>query len=204
MRMYVLKRRYNQISRPKVIALNEDMITLEAALYVSGRALTLEELADIIGKSQSTAQKILDDLRFEYNKREGALEVIALPKDRYVMQLKPELTPRVGKLIPGGLLSFATLQTLVYIALKQPIIQSELVAQRGTHCYDHIKDLIDKKFIDAVPEGRSKLLTTTQLFADYFGLDNDRIRLKAQLKFKMKKIFEDQREVEEAAGMAPD
>jgi segregation and condensation protein B len=195
-----LKRKLNQRSRLKVITLDDDMTTLEAALYVSGRALTLEELADIIGKSQSTAQKLLDELSFEYNKREGALEVAALPKDRYVMQLKPELTPRVGKLIPGGLLSFATLQTLVFIALKQPIIQSELVAQRGTHSYDHIRDLVDKKFVSAVPEGRSKLLTTTQLFADYFGLDNDRVKLKAQLKFKMKKILEDQREIEEAAG----
>jgi len=202
--MRLLKRRFNQRLRPKVIVLEDDMTVLEAALYVSGRALTLEELADIIGKSQSTAQKILDDLSFEYNKREGALEVIALPKNRYVMQLKPELTPRVGKLIPGGLLSFATLQTLVFIALKQPIIQSELVAQRGTHSYDHIRDLVDKKFVDSVPEGRSKLLTTTQLFADYFGLDNDRVKLKAQLKFKMKKILEDQREVEEAAGLAPE
>jgi segregation and condensation protein B len=184
--------------------LDEDLVLLEAALYVSGRALTLEELADIIGKSQSTAQKLLDDLSFEYNQKEGALEVIALPRDRYVMQLKPELTPKVGKLIPGGLLSFATLQTLVFIALKQPIIQSELVAQRGTHSYDHIRDLVDKKFVDAVPEGRSKLLTTTKLFADYFGLDSDRVKLKAQLKFKMKKILDDQREVEEAAGVTPD
>ncbi len=198
------KRRFNQRSRHRVICLDEDMVTLEAALYVSGRALTLEELGDIIGKSQSTAQKLLDNLSFEYNQKEGALEVIVLPKDRYVMQLKPELTPRVGKLIPGGLLSFATLQTLVFIALKQPIIQSELVAQRGTHSYDHIRDLVDKKFVDAVPEGRSKLLTTTKLFADYFGLDSDRVRLKAQLKFKMKKILDDQREVEEAAGITSD
>ncbi len=181
--------------------MDDDVVTLEAALYVSGRALTLEELADIIGKSQSTTQKLLDDLSFEYNQKEGALEVVALPKDRYVMQLKPELTPRVGKLIPGGLLSFATLQTLVFIALKQPIIQSELVAQRGTHTYDHIRDLVDKKFVDAVPEGRSKLLTTTKLFADYFGLDSDRVKLKAQLKFKMKKILDDQREAEESAGV---
>ena len=187
-----------------MILLDDDMITLEAALYVSGRALTLEELADIIGKSQSTAQKILDNLSFEYNKRESALEVVALPKDRYAMQLKPELTPRVGKLIPGGLLSFATLQTLVFIALKQPILQSNLVAERGTHTYDHIRDLVDKKFVDAVPEGRSKLLTTTQLFADYFGLDNERVKLKAQLKFKLKKMFEDQREVDAAVGINPD
>jgi len=176
--------------------MDEDTVTLEAALYVSGRAMTLEELADIIGKSQSSTQKLIDELSFEYNKRESALEVVALPRDRYALQLKPELTPRVGKLIPGGLLSYATLQTLVFIALKQPILQSDLVNQRGTHCYDHIKELVEKKFVDAVPEGRSKILTTTQLFADYFGLESDRIKLKAQLKFKMKKILEDQAESE--------
>ena len=202
--MNLQKRRFRQKSRHRVMRLDEDIVTLEAALYVSGRALTLEELADIIGKSQSIAQKLLDNLSYEYNQKDGALEVVVLPKDRYVMQLKPELTPRVGKLIPGGLLSFASLQTLVFIALKQPIIQSELVAQRGTHSYDHIRDLIDKKFVDGVPEGRSKLLTTTKLFADYFGLDNDRVRLKAQLKFKMKKILDDQREVEVAAGISSD
>jgi len=91
--------------------MEEDMVTLEAALYVSGRALTLEELSNIIGKSQSTVQKLLDELGFEYSKRKGALEVVALPRDRYAMQLRPELTPSVGKLIPGGLLSYATLQT---------------------------------------------------------------------------------------------
>lgn len=179
------------------MSLEEDLVTLEAALYVSGRALTLEELSDLIGKAQSTTQSLLDQLSAEYVNREGALEVVPLARDRYALQLRPELTPRVGKLIPGGLLSFATLQTLVYIALKQPILQSELVTQRGTHCYDHVKDLVDKKFVDAVPEGRSKMLTTTQLFSDYFGLDTDRIRMKAQLKHKMRKILEDQRTAEE-------
>ncbi|MBN2230845.1 MAG: SMC-Scp complex subunit ScpB [Candidatus Thorarchaeota archaeon] len=178
--------------------LEEDLVTLEAALYVSGRALTLDELSNLIGKSQTTTQKLLDDLGFEYNKREGALEVVALPRDRYALQLKPELTPRVGRLIPGGLLSYATLQTLVYIALKQPLVQSELVTQRGTHCYDHVKELIEKKFVESIPEGRSRLLTTTPLFADYFGLENDRIKMKAQLKFKMKKILEEQRDAEES------
>jgi segregation and condensation protein B len=180
-----------------VKSLEEDLVTLEAALYVSGRPLTLEELSELIGKAQSTTLKLLDQLSAEYMHREGALEVVPLPRDRYALQLKPELTPRVGKLIPGGLLSFATLQTLVFIALKQPILQSELVALRGTHCYDHVKDLLDKKFIEGVPEGRSKMLTTTQLFSDYFGLDTDRIRMKAQLKHKMRKILEDQRVAEE-------
>ena len=63
-----------------------------------------------------------------------------------------------------------------------------------------VKELIEKKFVEAVPEGRSKNLTTTPLFADYFGLDSDRIKMKAQLKFKMKKILEEQREAEEAVA----
>lgn len=172
--------------------LDVEMITLEAALYVAGRPLTLEELSDLIGKAQSSTKKMLEDLAFEYRQREGALEVVELPRERYVLQLIPELTPRVGKFIPGGLLSFATLQTLVYIALKQPIIQSELVAQRGTHCYDHVRELIEKKFIEGIPEGRSKLLKTTPLFADYFGLDHDLVKMKAQLRFKMKRMLDQQ------------
>ncbi|MFW9954695.1 MAG: SMC-Scp complex subunit ScpB [Candidatus Thorarchaeota archaeon] len=177
--------------------MSEDLLTLEAALYAAGRPLTLQELAELIAKAESTTKKLLEDLGFQYNKREGALEIISLPRERYVMQLKPELTPRVGKLIPGGLLSFATLQTLVYIALKQPVVQSELVNQRGTHCYDHVRELVEKKFIDATPEGRSKVLKTTPLFADYFGLDQDKIKLKAQLKFKLKRILSEQSELED-------
>lgn len=173
-----------------MICLHNDLVTLEAALYAAGRPLTLQELADTIGKAESTTKQLLEDLEFKYQERGGALEITELPNDRYVLQLRPELTSRVGKLIPGGLLSFGTLQTLVYIALKQPIIQSDLVLQRGTHVYDHVKELEDKKFIAATPEGRSKMLTTTSLFSDYFGLDPDVIKMKAQLKFKMKKILE--------------
>jgi len=179
-----------------VIPVDEDLVKLEAALYVVGRPISIEELADIIDKAESTTRRLLEELSHHYNKRKGALEVVELPRERYVMQLKPELTPKVAKLIPGGLLSFSTLQTLVYVALKQPILQSDLVADRGTHCYDHIKELVEKKFIDAIPEGRTKLLKTTRLFADYFGLDHDKVKLKAQLRFKMKKIGDEQQELE--------
>jgi hypothetical protein len=42
------------------------------------------------------------------------------------------------------------------------------------------------------------MLVTTTLFADYFGLDPDRIKMKAQLKFKLKKILDEQKEGEPA------
>ncbi len=172
---------------------DDDLLTLEAALYAAGRPMSLQELAELIGKAESTTQRLLRDLGAEYGRRRSALEVIELPRDRFAMQLKPDLTPRVARLIPGGLMSYATLQTLVFIALKQPILQSDLVLQRGTHAYDHVKELEEKKFIQSTPEGRSKVLTTTQLFADYFGLDSDVIRMKAQLKKKMEDLIEEQK-----------
>ncbi len=41
---------------------------------------------------------------------------------------------------------------------------------RGSGAYDHIKDLIERGFVESVPYGRSRQLSTTLLFADYFGL----------------------------------
>ncbi|MEM2142853.1 MAG: SMC-Scp complex subunit ScpB [Candidatus Thorarchaeota archaeon] len=180
--------------------MNDDLVTLEAALYAAGRPLSLQELAAIIDKAESTTLKLLRELSFDYEQRGGALEVVELPRDRFVMQLRAELTPRVSKLIPGGLLSYATLQTLVFIALKQPILQSDLVDLRGTHVYEHVRELEEKKFIESRPEKRSKVLTTTQLFADYFGLDPDMIRLKAQLKHKLRQMLEETKEDEPDAS----
>lgn len=184
--------------------MHNDLVTLEAALYVAGRPLSLQEMADIIGKAESTTKQLIEDLEFKYQERGGALEIAELPNNRYVLQLRPELTSRVGKLIPGGLLSFGTLQTLIYIALKQPILQSDLVFQRGTHVYDHVKELEDKKFISSTPEGRSKVLTTTPLFSDYFGLDADVIRMKAELSFKMRKIRDGRGDTEGGSAAASD
>ncbi|MEE9353646.1 MAG: hypothetical protein V3U94_04405, partial [Candidatus Thorarchaeota archaeon] len=53
-----------------------------------------------------------------------------------------------------------------------------------------------KKFVEASPQGRSKLLTTTPLFSDYFGLDTDKVRLKAQLKHQMRRILDAQQAAE--------
>ncbi|MGV9102760.1 MAG: SMC-Scp complex subunit ScpB [Candidatus Thorarchaeota archaeon] len=179
--------------------MDEDLKTLEAALYAAGRPLTIEEMSELIDKTETSTRELAEELGYQYHKRDGALEVVELPRDRFVLQLKPKLTPRVGSLIPGGLLSFATLQTLVYIALKQPILQSEVVSHRGTHCYEHINRLEELKFLESKPHGRTKMLKTTGLFADYFGLHPDKVKMKAQLKHKMKKILAEQKAREEGS-----
>ncbi len=170
---------------------DENFLVIEAALYASGRPMSISELADIVKTDIESVRKILRKLIKDYTSRNTALEIVELPNERFVLQLKPELTPKIASLIPGGLLSYATLKTLVFIALKQPIKQSELVQMRGTHVYEHVRELEEKKFIQVIPEGRTKVLTTTDLFADYFGFDYDKIRMKAQLRWRLRKILKE-------------
>jgi len=84
---------------------------------------------------------------------------------------------QVRFVLAGRVLSFAPkeieaplIRTLAIIAYKQPIKQSDLVEIRGNKSYDHVKELESRGLINAVRQSRTKLLTTTRGFADYFGI----------------------------------
>jgi len=159
---------------------------LEAALFVAGRPLDVNELCQVIGsRSKKKAQKYAYTLIQDYNARNTALEILALKDERYVLQVKAEFTHLIQKLVNRPLLSSGPLKTLSYIALRQPISQKKVIDVRGQHAYGHIKELKERRLIQAEKSGRSMLLKTTGDFADYFGLPNDITEMKRNLK----KIF---------------
>lgn len=156
---------------------------LEAALYVAGKPLDLNELCAVLGsRSKKNAKKLTDTLRKEYASRNTALEVLELKDERYVLQLKAEFTPLVKKLVNRPLLSSGPLKTLSYIAYRQPITQKRVIEVRGQHAYGHVKLLKDMGLIAAERSGRSMALKTTEYFADYFGLLHDTSLMKKELK----------------------
>jgi segregation and condensation protein B len=156
---------------------------LEAALYVAGRPLDLNELCQVIGsRSKKKAQKYADMLMQEYAARNTALEILALKDERYVLQVKADFTPLIKKLVNRPLLSSGPLKTLSYIAWRQPISQKRVIDVRGQHAYGHVKELKDMGLIAAERSGRSMALKTTDYFADYFGLSHDITIMKKDLK----------------------
>jgi segregation and condensation protein B len=162
------------------------MVLLEAALFVAGRPLDINELCQVIGsRSKKKVQKYTDALIQDYNARNTALEILALKDERYVLQVKAEYTHLIQKLVNRPLLSSGPLKTLSYIAIRQPISQKRVIDVRGQHAYGHIKELKDRGLIMAEKSGRSMALRTTNDFADYFGLPNDIVEMKRNLK----KIF---------------
>lgn len=159
---------------------------IEAALYIAGRPLDVNELCQVIGsRSKKKAAKYAETLIKEYSARNTALEILALKDERYVLQVKAEFTPLIKKLVNRPLLSSGPLKTLSYIAFRQPISQKRVIEVRGQHAYGHVKLLKDMGLIAAERSGRSMALKTTDYFADYFGLTHDATALKRDLK----KIF---------------
>ena len=156
---------------------------LEAALYVAGRPLDINELCQVIGsRSKKKVQKYADTLVQEYASRNTALEILALKDERYVLQVKAEFTPLIKKLVNRPLLSSGPLKTLSYIAYRQPVSQKRVIDVRGQHAYGHVKLLKDMGLITAERSGRTMALRTTDYFADYFGLTHDISMMKKELK----------------------
>ena len=159
------------------------MATLEAALYVAGKPLGLNELCSAIHtRSKKKARKLVTILVQEYASRNTALEILELKDERYVLQLKADYTPLVKKLVNRPLLSSGPLKTLSYIAYRQPISQKRVILVRGQHAYGHVKLLRDMGLVGAERAGRSMTLRTTDYFADYFGLTHDTATMKRELK----------------------
>jgi segregation and condensation protein B len=179
---------------------DEEKRLVEAALYISGRPLSIHEIQSVTGiSSLKRVGDLVRELAEEYQIREGALEVVQLPHQRFALQLCPKLSEQVAELAPQGLLSLGELKTLVYIALTQPVLQSAVVAQRGSHCYHHIKTLESHGFLRVTSHGRTKELVTTPMFADYFGFDYEPEKLKGQLRRMITRIKSENAELAPAS-----
>jgi len=147
---------------------------LEAILFSSGQPLEAKDLMSALGiRSDLVFRQVISELERTYVSPRHAIRIVVLPGERYVMQLKPEHTAIVRRYVRRPLFSNAVMRTLSFIAYHQPVYQSRVAAARGSGSYKHIKILTEAGFVEADRVGRTKLLKTSGMFADYFGVEND-------------------------------
>ena len=160
-----------------------NFVMLEAALYVAGRPLDVNEICSVLNtRSKKKAQQLGRELIAEYAAKKSAIEILELKDERFVMQVKAEFTPLVKKLVNRPLLSSGPLKTLSYIAYRQPITSKRVIEVRGQHAYGHVKLLREMGLVAPERNGRQIVLKTTDYFADYFGLQQDTSSMKRDLK----------------------
>lgn len=168
------------------MAIEEDVSTIEAALYASDRPLEINELKRTVGTSSETyVRKLLDRLKGKYENN-GSLELKETNEDMFTVQLQEEFIPKVEDVVSKTKLTRGTLKTLAVIAYKQPIKQSELAGIRGGRVYHYVKKLLELGFIEAKPHKRTKVLRTSKKFAGYFGFEDQMDKIRENLQQMMK------------------
>jgi segregation and condensation protein B len=143
---------------------------IEAALFLSDKPLKAAAVARIVNAEADIVRRLIIELIHDYEARNGGLEVS--DDDGYIIQVKDEYTNLVDEFVPIDMPT-ALIRTLSAIAIKQPVMQSEVIKIRGAGAYDHIKELIERELINKREEGRSPILTTTKKFQEYFRLSKD-------------------------------
>ena len=142
--------------------------TVEAALFMSSGAVSIDDLARISNSTVQEVRVLANELIHEYDSRDTSIQIVDT-KDGLKMSLKPEFEGNVGHLAASPELNKGVMKTLAFISFKQPVKQSEVIKFRNNKGYDHIKVLEEKDFIRRQPAGRSYIIFTTKKFSDYFG-----------------------------------
>jgi segregation and condensation protein B len=153
---------------------------VEAALFSAGKPLSVEEISQQTNLSPEAVKDACKDLAKEYDGRDTVLEV-GKAGAKWAMQVRPQASEPATKFAPPEIPA-KLLKTLALIAYHQPMKQSELVDMLGTKVYDHVPDLVARGLVKAREEGVTKVLVTTALFPEYFGLDaEDREQVRATM-----------------------
>ncbi|WP_202318682.1 SMC-Scp complex subunit ScpB [Archaeoglobus neptunius] len=158
---------------------------VEAILFSSSEPVKLTELSKITGKDKDEVLNAVNMLIEEYSSRDTSVEVIKVG-DSYLMRIKPQYADYVEKFTVREF-DRGTLRTLAVIAVKQPITLAKVARIRGNKCYDHVKKLVERGLVKAEKKGRSTILTTTEEFAIYFGLESSDPE---KIKEALRKYFE--------------
>lgn len=147
---------------------------IEAALFASGRPLTMKQLKSAAGaRKVEKVEKALKGLVEEYKARDTSLEIVEIGQGNYMLRVKPEYFGFVKRIGVKPMMSRAVLKTLTLIGLQQPIAQSKIVSLRGSHAYRQIKKLVEMGLLEASREGRSKMLRLTPTGLSIFGARTD-------------------------------
>ena len=141
---------------------------IEAALFMSPNALSIKEIGDATGiSSPGMIERFLAELVADYDARDTALKIMAI-SGKYMFSLRDQYISKVSSLASGPDISRGALRILAYISKNDGLLQSELVKAFGSSTYDYMKELEEKEFVEAHKYKRSKKITTTPKFSEYF------------------------------------
>lgn len=151
---------------------------VEAILFAMGESVSLSKIASAIGKDETEAKRLLEELKKQYQKKERGIQLIEL-EDSYQLCTKPELYDyliRVAKQPKKHVLTDVLLETLAIVAYKQPVTKIEIEKIRGVKSDHAVNKLVEYDLVCEVGRldapGKPLLFGTTEEFLRRFGVQS--------------------------------
>jgi segregation and condensation protein B len=140
----------------------ENTRKIEAALFLSGRFMTLQELIALTDVNPIFLKKMLSDLQDKY--KNSGINIIQQDQT-WKMDVAEDFIEMVNRLATGNSeFTRAEQETLAMIAYKQPIKQSVIIKIRGNKGYDHIKRFVELGLLSKKKTGHTAELSLTEKF----------------------------------------
>ncbi|MDD5191854.1 MAG: SMC-Scp complex subunit ScpB [Candidatus Nanoarchaeia archaeon] len=152
----------------------ENTKKVEAALFIAGRFLTLQELVMLTDINPLMLKEILEKLIEKYNDNSG-VEIIE-KGGGWKMDVRQEHVHMINKLATGNSeFTKAEQETLAVVAYKQPVKQSVIIKIRGNKAYDHVKKFIENELVVGKRVGHTKELRLSDDFYEYFHITDKKV-----------------------------
>src|ERR1700734_2826931 len=101
---------------------------IEAILFLTDKPLKAQAVARIVNEDVQLVRQAVLELINDYEQRDGALEIA--DDEGYIIQVKDQYGSIIDEFVPFEL-PRSLLRTLSAIAIKQPVMQSEVIKIRG-------------------------------------------------------------------------
>ena len=151
---------------------------VEAILFAMGESVSLSKIASAIGKDETEAKRLLEELKKQYQKKERGIQLIEL-EDSYQLCTKPELYDyliQVARQPKKHVLTDVLLETLAIVAYKQPVTKIEIEKIRGVKSDHAVNKLVEYDLVCEVGRldapGKPLLFGTTEEFLRRFGVQS--------------------------------
>lgn len=152
--------------------MEEKKAKLEAALFLAEEPMERKEIADVLNLgSIGYVDMLIDEFKEMLEDDHRGLELVQ-GNEGYELKVKKNHIDDVSHLAPHQDLNSGQLRTLSVIAYNAPVEQKHIVEVRGNRAYQHIKELVNRGFVDKEKDGRTATLDITDYFLDYFEIDS--------------------------------
>lgn len=155
--------------------LTEIEAAIEAILFISGEAVQLSRIAQVIQQDNRTTKSIIRKMMDQYTVEKRGIQIIEV-NGAYQMCTCPQFFEYIKALYKSPqkqVLTQTLLETLAIIAYKQPITKAQIEEVRGVSSDHAINKLLDRNLIYEVGRmdapGKPLLFGTTDDFLRYFG-----------------------------------